>query len=122
VLLGHPKLKYDLRRPQMEIGDRTTVFEFGGLRDRQRDYIDRMLKISLEEGVTPEDIMTDAAATRLAARLKTPLPIGQHLVCAFEAGFEVAAKPVDETVAEAVLSLRIDDLEPRLTPKRLRCP
>jgi type II secretory pathway predicted ATPase ExeA len=41
VLVGHPKLKNDLRRPQMEeIGDRTTVFEFGGLRDRQRDYID----------------------------------------------------------------------------------
>jgi type II secretory pathway predicted ATPase ExeA len=46
VLLGHPKLKNDLRRPQMEeIGDRTTVFEFGGLRDRQRDYIDWVLKI-----------------------------------------------------------------------------
>src|SRR5208282_1754345 len=52
VLLGHPKLKNDLRRPQMEeIGDRTTVFEFGGLRDRRRDYIDWVLKISLEEGV-----------------------------------------------------------------------
>jgi hypothetical protein len=47
--------------------------------------------------------------------LKTPLQIGQHLVRAFEAGFEVGAKPVDETVVEAVLSLRIDDLEPRLT-------
>ena len=69
-----------------EIGDRTTVFEFGGLRDRRRDYIDWVLKISLEEGVTPEDIMTDAAATRLAAKLKTPLQIGQHLVRAFEAG------------------------------------
>jgi hypothetical protein len=112
----HPKLKNDLRRPQMEeIGDRTTVFEFGGLRDRQRDYIDWVLKISLDEGVTPEDIMTDAAATRLAAKLKTPLQIGQHLVRAFEAGFEVGAKPVDEPVVEAVLSLRIDDLEPRLT-------
>ena len=94
VLVGHPKLKNDLRRPQMEeIGDRTTVFEFGGLRDRQRDYIDWVLKISLEEGVTPEDIMTDAAATRLAAKLKTPLQIGQHLVRAFEAGFEVGANP-----------------------------
>ena len=116
VLVGHPKLKNDLRRPQMEeIGDRTTVFEFGGLRDRQRDYIDWVLKNSVEEGVTPEDIITDAAATRLAAKLKTPLQIGQHLVRAFEAGFEVGAKPVDETVVEAVLSLRIDDLEPRLT-------
>ncbi len=112
----HPKLKNDLRRPQMEeIGDRTTVFEFGGLRDRQRDYIDWVLKSSVEEGVTPEDIMTDTAATRLAAKLKTPLQIGQHLVRAFEAGFEIGAKPVDETVVEAVLSLRIDDLEPRLT-------
>ncbi len=34
---------------------------------------------------------------------------------AFEAGFEVGAKPIDETVVEAVLSLQIDDLEPRLT-------
>jgi len=41
VLIGHPKLKNDLRRPKMEeVSDRTTVFEFGGLRDRQRDYID----------------------------------------------------------------------------------
>jgi type II secretory pathway predicted ATPase ExeA len=38
VLVGHPKLKNDLRRPKMEeIGNRTTVFAFGGLRDRQRD-------------------------------------------------------------------------------------
>jgi hypothetical protein len=116
TLVAHPKLKNDLRRPQMEeIGDRTTVFEFGGLRDRQRDCIDWVLNNSVEEGVAPEDIITDAAATRLAAKLKTPLQIGQHLVRAFETGFEVGAKPVDETVVEAVLSLRIDDLEPRLT-------
>ena len=52
VLVGHPKLKNDLRRPKMEeIGDRTTVFEFGGLRDRQRDYIDWALKASLDPGV-----------------------------------------------------------------------
>ena len=91
------------------------MFEFGGLRDRQRDYIDWVLKNSVEEGVAPEDIITDAAATRLAAKLKTPLQIGQHLVRAFEAAFEIGAKPVDENVVEAVLSLRIDDLEPRLT-------
>src|SRR3954447_24860369 len=47
--------------------------------------------------------MTDAAATRLAAKLKTPLQIGQHLVRAFEAGFGVGARPIDETVVEAVL-------------------
>ena len=91
------------------------MFEFGGLRDRQRDYVDWVLKSSLEDGVTPEDLVTNAAATRLAAKLKTPLQIGQHLVRAFEAGFEVGAKPIDESVVEAVLSLQIDDLEPRLT-------
>ncbi len=116
VLVGYPRLRNDLRRPQMEeIGDRATVFEFGGLRDRQRDYIDWVLRSCLEEGVEPEEVIGEATATLLAARLKTPLQIGQHLVRAFEAGFEIGARPVDESVAEAVLSLRIDDLEPRLT-------
>ncbi len=81
VLVGHPKLKNDLRRPKMEeVGDRTTVFEFGGLRDPQRDYIDWVMKASLEEGVAQGDVLTDEAATLLAAKLKTPLQIGQHLV------------------------------------------
>src|ERR1700733_13043639 len=84
VLIGHPKLKNHLRRPKMEeIGDRTTVFEFGGLRDRQRDYIDWVLRTSLEENVIPDDVITYEAAQRLAAKLKTPLQIGQHLVRAF---------------------------------------
>jgi len=68
VLVGHPKLRNDLRRPKMEeIGDRTTVFEFGGLRDQQRDYIDWVLKASISEGVAPDDVLTDEAATLLAA-------------------------------------------------------
>jgi type II secretory pathway predicted ATPase ExeA len=64
-----------------------------------------VLKNSVEEGVAPEDVITDAAATRLATKLKTPLQIGQHLVRAFEAAFEIGAKPVDENVVEAALSL-----------------
>lgn len=115
VLIGHPKLKNDLRRPKMEqIGDRTTVFEFGGLRDRQRDYIDWALKGSLEEGVELDEVITDEAATMLAAKLKTPLQIDRHLVRAFEAGFEAAMKPIDASIVESVLSRRIDDLEPQL--------
>jgi hypothetical protein len=98
-----------------EIGDRTTVFEFGGLRDRQRDYIDWVLKTSLDEHIAPDDVVTDEAATILAAKLKTPLQIGQHLVRAFEAGFEIGAKPIDTTVVEAILSRQLNDLEPQLT-------
>jgi type II secretory pathway predicted ATPase ExeA len=87
VLVGHPKLKNDLRRPKMEeIGDRATVFEFGGLRDQQRNYIDWVLKASLMDAVEPRDILTDEAATLIAAKLKTPLQIGQHLVRAFRGG------------------------------------
>lgn len=116
VLVGHPKLKNDLRRPKMEeIGDRTTVFEFGGLRDRQRDYIDWVLRTSLKESVAPDEVLTDEAAILLAAKLKTPLQIGQNLVRAFEAGFEIGAKPIDANIIEAVLSRQINDLEPQLT-------
>jgi type II secretory pathway predicted ATPase ExeA len=116
VLIGHPKLKNDLYRPKMEeIGDRVTVFEFGGLRDRQRDYIEWALKRSLEEGVEPDEAIADEAATLLAAKLKTPLQIGRHLVRAFEAGFEAGVRPVDAAIVETVLSRRIDDLEPQLT-------
>ena len=116
VLIGHPRLKNDLRRPIMEeIGDRATVLEFGGLRDRQRAYLDWALAAALKDGVDRAAIITDDAITLLAAKLKTPLQIGRHLVRAFEAGFEAGVKPVDQTTVETVLSRRLDDLEPQLT-------
>jgi hypothetical protein len=52
-------------------------------------YIDWVLKASLDERVAPDDVVTDEAATLVAAKLKTPLQIGQHLVRAFEAEFEI---------------------------------
>jgi len=51
----------------------------------------------------------------LAARLKTPLQIGRHLVRAFEAGYEAGVKPIDAGIVDLVLSRGIDDLEPQLT-------
>ena len=45
LLVGHPKLRNDLRRPQMEeIGYRTTAFEFEGVSGNRREYIDWLLK------------------------------------------------------------------------------
>ncbi len=115
ILVGHPKLRNDLKRPLMEeIGDRTTVFEFGGLRDRQRDYIDWALRTALSPGIEPDAVLTEDAAILLAAKLKTPLQIGRHLVRAFEAGFGASVKTIDAAV-EGVLSRQIDDLEPQLT-------
>ena len=95
-----------------DLGDRSLQ---SGLRDRQRDYIDWVLKASLHEGVAPDDVLTDEAATLLAAKLKTPLQIGQHLVPAFEAGIENGTKPIDAGVVEAVLSSQLNELEPQLT-------
>jgi type II secretory pathway predicted ATPase ExeA len=116
VLIGHPRLKNDLRRPTMEeIGDRATVLEFGGLREQQRAYLDWALAAALKDGVAPETAITEEALVRLAAKLKTPLQIGRHLVRAFEAGFEVGVKPIDQGIVDAVLSRRLDDLEPQLT-------
>ena len=73
-----------------EIGDRATVFEFGGLRDQQRNYIDWVLRASLKEAAEPEEILTAEAATALAAKLKTPLQIGQHWCGALRPGLRWA--------------------------------
>lgn len=91
------------------------MFEFGGLRDRQRDYIDWALRTALSPGIEPDAVLTKDAAILLAAKLKTPLQIGRHLVRAFEAGFEASVKPIDAATIEGVLSRQIDDLEPQLT-------
>ena len=76
---------------------------------------DWLLRASLKEAVEPEEILTAEAATALAAKLKTPLQIGQHLVRAFEGGFEMGVKPIDARIVEAVLSRQINDLEAQMT-------
>ncbi len=63
----------------------------------------------------PEDVLTDEAATLLAVKLKTPLLIGRRLVRAFEAGFEIGAKPITDGIVEAVLSRKLEELEAQLT-------
>jgi type II secretory pathway predicted ATPase ExeA len=111
TLVALKRLIDELRRPKMEeIGDRPTVFEFDGLRDRQRDYIDWVYKASLNEHVMPDDVVTDEAATIVPAKLKRPLQIGQHLVRAFEAGSKPAAKPIDTSVVAAILSRQLETL------------
>jgi hypothetical protein len=65
--------------------------------------------------------VTDGAAINPAARPKTPVQIGRHSVCAFEAGFEDGIKPMEAgagghpTRTVNVRSLR----GPRLRPIRV---
>ena len=81
---------------------------------------DWALAAALKDGVDRAAIITDDALTLLAAKLKTPLQIGRHLVRAFEAGFEAGVKPVDQTTVETVLSRLLDDLGATAHPARLR--
>jgi type II secretory pathway predicted ATPase ExeA len=115
VLIGHPKLQNDLRRPTMEeIGHRTTIVSFRGIAGQQRPYIDWLLDQCVADGVVVSDIITDEAVELLAYRLGTPLQIGQYLARAFEEGLPVGEKPVTAQLIEALLSPQLDDLEPRL--------
>ncbi len=116
VLVGHPKLRNALLRPNMEeIGFRFAVFPFEGMAGHQADYIAWLLGRCLPDSTDTTAIIEPAAVDLLAVRLRTPLQIEQYLTRAFEETFRVGEKTVTAAVVEAVLSRQIDDLEPRLT-------
>lgn len=117
LLVGHPRLRNDLRRPQMEeIGYRTTIFDYEGIgSDHRRDYIAWLLGACAADGVKVADLMDEDAIELMAERLRTPLQIEMHLTLAFEQGFRLDAKPVTADVVEQVLAQAINDIEPTLT-------
>ncbi len=116
LLIGHPKLRNDLRRPQMEeIGYRTTTFEFEGVSGYRREFINWLLKACAEDGKKPADLMDVDAIELLAERLRTALQIEMHMTLAFEHAFRLGESRVSAEVVEQVLSRAIDDLEPTLT-------
>ena len=76
VLIGHPKLRNDLRRPTMEeIGHRTDVLAFEGLGEDTRAYLDWLLGECAEDGVDVDSIIEPEALDLMAMRLSTPLPV-----------------------------------------------
>ena len=116
LLVGHPRLRNDLRRPQMEeIGYRTTIFDYEGIGSARRDYVAWLLGACAAEGVKVGELLEEEAIDLIAERLRTPLQIEMHLTLAFEQGFRLGAKPVTAEIVEQVLSRAIDDLEPTLT-------
>jgi type II secretory pathway predicted ATPase ExeA len=116
VLVGHPKLKNDLRRPTMEeVGYRATVFALDGVAEAKREFIEWLLGECAQESVPPHAIIDRDAIELLAERLATPLQIEQYLTLALEAGFAVGAKPVTAAVVETVLAAHASDWEAALT-------
>lgn len=116
ILGGHPKLKNDLRRPTMEeIGYRTAVFSLDSIGGCQREYIQWLLTNCTTSEKSWSELLSEEAIDLLAARLRTPLQIEQHLSLAFEEAHRLGEKTVTTAVVEAILSKQIDDLEPILT-------
>lgn len=116
VLVGHPKLKNDLRRPTMEeIGGRSTVLVLEGLKNKKEEYIEWLLEQCTHAGTKIEDIFTREALSLLAEKLATPLQIGYYLGLAFEEAYKIGQKPVTSEIIEGILTKDIDALEPRLT-------
>ncbi|QUW68368.1 ExeA family protein [Pseudomonas synxantha] len=116
VLAGHPKLRKDLRKDNMEeIGARTDVFSLDGITGAQREYIEWLLRTCTGAEDASESILTDDAIDLLASKLRTPLQVQLHLTLALDAGYQTGERPVSVDVVESVLSRHIDDLEPTLT-------
>jgi type II secretory pathway predicted ATPase ExeA len=113
LLSGHPKLKNDLRRPNLEeIGARTTTLVLEGIRGYQLQYIQWLISECSEQPL--ENLVHEDAVALLSEKLMTPLQIAHYLKLAFEEAHQVGVKPVTSEVIEAVLSQGLNDLEPRL--------
>lgn len=113
LLAGHPKLKNDLRRPNLEeIGARATTFVLEGIKGHQLPYI-RWLLEECSEG-SWEDLIAEGAIALLAEKLMTPLQIKHYLRLAFEEAHQVGLKPLTPEVIEVVLSQGLNDLEAKL--------
>lgn len=116
VLVGHPKLRNDLRRPTMEeIGYRAAVFTLDGVAGAKREFIEWLLGECAQEGILCHAIIDREAIDLLAERLATPLQIEQYLTLALEAGFAIGAKPVTAAVVETILAAHASDWEAALT-------
>jgi type II secretory pathway predicted ATPase ExeA len=105
VLVGHPKLKNDLKRPTMaEIGHRTKIFTFDGVADSRREFIEWLLNRCSDEKTNPEDILQPEAIELIAERSATALQILEHLSDILDAGHETAERPISPALVESFLA------------------
>ncbi len=115
LLLGHPKLKNDLKRPTLEeIGARSDIYSLDGILSSKRKYIEWLINKCTKPDVQTETIITPEAIDLLADRLLTPLQINQYLSLTFEEAYKIGVKPVTEDIAQSVIVRDIDDIEPVL--------
>lgn len=121
VVVGHPKLTNELRKPAMEeVGARAKVFSLDGLGQQKQQYIEWILDQCSKAKITPHDILTKEAIELLAERLITPLQITHYLSLALIKGLTTATKPIDCEIVESILSPDLEMLEPKLARQGYR--
>src|SRR3954464_15135866 len=85
---------------------------------RLRDMLIGYMRVSKADGSQVVHLQRDALLAAgvdvLAARLRTPLQIEQHLTLALEPGFQASEKPITEAIADSALSKQIDGVEATL--------
>jgi len=116
VLAGHIKLKNDLMKPSLEeIGSRSTIFDLDGIAASKREYIEWLLEECSKPNTMADSIMTEEAVDQIADSLVTPLQIEHYITLALEEAYKIGVKPVTAEIIESVVSVSINDLEPRIT-------
>ena len=115
VLIGHPKLKTDLRKATSEeIGARTTIFSFEGIKGREKQYLEWLPSKCLPAKISVDTVVEDDAVDLMAEKLTTHLQIEHYLSLAFEEAYQLGQKPVTPEIIESVLAHDLNGLEPSL--------
>jgi type II secretory pathway predicted ATPase ExeA len=116
VVVGHPKLGNELKRPAMEeIGARSKLFNIEGFGENKIKFINWIFSKCSKPNTKVNDIITKEAINLLADRLITPLQIIHYLTQSLNKGFKTNTKPVIEEIIESVLSPDLETLEPNLS-------
>nr|BFD33566.1 AAA family ATPase [Pigmentibacter ruber] len=116
VLVGHPRLKFELHRASMqEIGMRTQHVIMKGIDGCEEKFFDWMLSSCLEPNVKISDIFTAGARKALISKLKTPLEMECYTWRVLSEGYLTAEKPISENTVCDVIGKNFDSLESRLT-------
>lgn len=116
VLIGHPKLKNDLRKPAIEeVGARTEIFVLEGISNQKIEYIEWLLKKCLKSNAKTKDVIHENAINLLADRLATPLQIQHYLGLAFQEGHKIGQKIISSEVIESILSYSLNNIEAKLS-------
>jgi len=112
VLAGHPKLKNNLLKSDMEeISARTKFFDIDNIINNKEHYIQWLLNQCLKKDIKPEHVITKEAIKLLADRLVTPLQITHYLQKAIEQACLVGEKPVTYEIIEQILLPDLNSLK-----------